>query len=75
MKCITTHKKVREIGGALGKNDIFSYYVPILSPIFPHNLGTPSLWNLCFWIKQNLGNLQLKRNWQVCYELKIYDEF
>ena len=33
LKCITTHKKIREIGDALGKNDIFSHYVPILPPI------------------------------------------
>ena len=43
MKCITTHKEIGEIGGALGKNDIFSHYVPIITPIPPQNSGTPSL--------------------------------
>ena len=40
MKYITTNKKIREIGGALGKNDIFSHYVPILPPI-PLKFGLP----------------------------------
>ena len=63
-------KKIREIGGALEKNDIF----PTMSLYFhppPQNSGTPSLSNLSFWNEQDLGNLLLKRNLQVRYELKI----
>ena len=70
MKCITTHKKNWEIGGALGKNDIIPI-CPYSSTHSPQNLGTPSVRNLCFWNEQDLGNLQLKRYLQVYNELKI----
>ena len=33
IKCITTHKKIKEIGGAFGKIEIFSHYVSMLPPI------------------------------------------
>ena len=70
MKCITAHKKLGKLG-VLRENDIFSYNAPILPPISPQNSGTPPM-KLCFWNEQDLGNLQLKRNLQVCYELKIF---
>ena len=32
MKCPTTHKKIGEIGGAFGKNDLFSTLSPYFDP-------------------------------------------
>ena len=37
MKCITTHKKIRKIGGYFRKTWHFSHYVPILPLIPPSN--------------------------------------
>ena len=39
MKSTTTHKKIREIGGALGKLTFFSYYVSKTSTHLPSNFG------------------------------------
>ena len=72
MKCTTTHKKVREIGGALGKNDIFSHYFPTLSPIPPQNLGMHSLPYEVFVLDlARPGQPTDKNNCQVCYKIKI----
>ena len=67
MSCITTHKKIREIGGDLGKNNI-SHYVPILPPT-PSKFGPFLHMKFMFLQRQDLGLLQIERNLQVCLKV------
>ena len=60
--CITTHRKIR------GNPGCFSPYT-FIHPLSKFGHSLPMKFML--WNEQDLGNLQLKRNVQVWYDLKF----